>query len=160
MRWLARFLAWATALAVPSWLIGDAYHHALARASLWVLRLPSQGMEFQPPDVPASHVLGIYAALCLASARSPLPKRMVALAIGLVGMVAIELLTGVVAIRWSLEAAAGGAALPSALRFRSYLTSLPAWIGAPILWLLLLGGRELPAAPRPHPVRADPPGGA
>lgn len=150
MRWLVRFLAWATVFAVPSWLIGDAYHHGLAKATLWMLRIPSDRLAFQPPDIPASHILGVYAALCLASTRAPLARRLVALAIGLVGMVAVELLAGALAVRWSLDAGAGGAVSPPAMRLQSYLTSLPAWIGAPVLWLLLLGGWELPRTARPR----------
>lgn len=141
MRWLVRFLAWTTVLALPAWLIGDAYHRGLAQATLWLLRIPAGRMTFQPPEIPASHVLGVFAALCLASTRAPRARRFIALAIGLVAMVALELLTGVLAIHWSLAAASTS---PQALRLEDYLTSLPAWIGAPVLWLLLLGGWELP----------------
>lgn len=144
-----RFLAWTTVLAAPAWLIGDGYHRGLARATLWLLRLPGDRMTFQPPDIPASHVLGVFAALCLASTRAPRARRFIALAVGLAAMVALELLTGVLAIHWSLDAAAGAAPSPQALRFQDYVTSLPAWIGAPVLWLLMLGGWELPRrAPR------------
>lgn len=153
MSWLARFLAWTTALAAPAWLIGDAYHRGLARATLWLLRIPGERMTFQPPDIPASHVLGVYAALCLASTRAPRARRLVALATGLVAMVAIELLTGVLAIHWERASAGGAASLP-ALRLQNYVTALPAWIGAPVVWLLLLGGWELPARAPRTPSRA------
>jgi hypothetical protein len=143
MRWLARFLAWTTVLAAPAWLIGDAYHRALARATLLLLRIPSERMTFQPPEIPASHVLGVYAALCLASTRAPRARRFIALGVGLAGMVAVELLTGVLAVRWSLDPA-HAVASPQALRLQNYVTGLPAWIGAPVVWLLLLGSWELP----------------
>ena len=146
MKWLVRFLAWTTVLAGPAWLIGDAYHFGLERATLWLLRIPADRMTFQSPEIPASHVLGVFAALCLASTRAPRARRFIALAAGLVAMVAIELLTGVLAIRWELDAAAGGVS-PEALRLQNYVTSLPAWISAPVLWLLLLGGWELPRRP-------------
>lgn len=144
MRWLARFLAWTTVLAAPAWLIGDAYHRGLTRATLALLRLPADRMTFQPPEIPASHVLGVFAALCLASTRAPRARRLIALAVGLAAMVALELLTGMLAIHWAL---AGAAASPQAARFQDYVTSLPAWIGAPVLWLVLLGGWELPRRP-------------
>lgn len=145
MRWLLRFLAWATALAVPSWWIGGAYHRMLASLSLGLLGIPSEQIAFQPPDIPASHVLGVYAALCLASTHAPRARRFAALAVGLVVMMAVEVLTGTLAIRWQLEGATAGLSAV-AMRLRDYLTSLPAWIGAPVLWLLLLGRDELPAA--------------
>ena len=155
MRWLTRFLVWATILAVPAWLIGDAYHHGLARTTLWLLQIPADRMSFRPPDVPASHVLGVYSALCLASVHTALRGRLIALGAGMVALMALEVLTGALAIHWSLEPAAGGAAAASAMRLRGYLTSLPAWIGAPVLWLLLLGGRELPAAAPARPPDAN-----
>lgn len=147
MRWLARFLVWTTVLAGPAWLVGDAYHRGLARATLWLLRLPGDRWTFQSPDIPASHVLGVFAAMCLASTRAPRARRLIALGVGLAAMVALELLTGVLAIRWSLDAATGAAPSPQLLRLQDYVTSLPAWIGAPMLWLLLLGGWELPRRP-------------
>jgi hypothetical protein len=156
MRWLWRFLGWATVLAAPSWLIGDAYHHGLAKLSLWMLRIPADRMAFEPPDIPASHALGVFGALCLASVRTPLARRLVALAVGVAGLATLELFTGVMAIRWSLEAAAAGGASAPAQRLLGHLTGLPAWIGAPVLWLLLLGGRELPRAPRPGRARSEP----
>jgi hypothetical protein len=146
MRWLLRVLAWATVLAVPSWWIGGAYHRLLATLSLGLLGIPSDRIAFQPPEIPASHVLGVYAALCLASTHAPRARRFAALAVGLVVMVAVEVLTGTLAIRWELEGATGAGLSATAMRLRDYLTSLPAWIGAPVVWLLLLGRYELPAA--------------
>ena len=152
MRWLLRVLAWATVLAVPSWFIGAAYHRMLATVTLAILGIPGGGVAFQAPEIPASHVLGVYAALCLASTRAPRVRRLAALAIGLLALVGIEILTGVLAIRWEMEGAsgaAGGALSPVALRMRSYLTGLPAWIGAPMMWLVLLGRDELPGISAP-----------
>ena len=146
MKWLLRFLAWATVLAVPSWWIGGAYHRMLAVISLGLLGIRSDRIAFQTPEIPASHVLGVYAAMCLASTRAPLARRLAALGAGLVIMVAVEVLTGTLAIRWELEGATGAGLSAAAMRLRGYLTSLPAWIGAPIVWLLMLGRFELPAA--------------
>jgi hypothetical protein len=146
MKWLLRFLAWATVLAVPSWYIGAAYHRMLATLSLGLLGIPSGNLTFRPPDIPASHVLGVYAAMCLASTRAPRARRWIALAAGIAVLVALEVLTGTLAIRWELEGASGSGLSATALRLRGYLTSLPAWIGAPMVWLILLGRHELPGA--------------
>jgi|SRR5262245_28845448 len=149
MRWLLRFLAWATVLAVPSWFIGGAYHRMLATLSLGLLGIPAGSVALRPPDIPASHVLGVYAALCLASTRAPRRRRWIALGSGVAILVAIEVLTGTLAIRWEMEGASGSGLSATAMRLRDYLTSLPAWIGAPMVWLILLGRYELPgAAPR------------
>jgi hypothetical protein len=159
VRWLLRFLAWATVLAVPSWMLGDAYHRALAFVTLTLLGIPTGRFVYQRPEIPATHVLGVFAAMCLASTRAPRARRLWAIAIGLVCMVALELLDGMLAIRWGLEEASGQAVPVWALRMRGYLTSLPAWIEAPVLWLVMLGRYELPglagrrpgagSAPRP-----------
>lgn len=144
MRWLLRFLAWASVLALPSWLLGDLYHRGLAHAAMSLLGLPFDAGTFQPPDIPASHILGVFAAMCLASTRAPRTRRLWALGIGIACMVAIELATGVLAIHWELEAASGRVIPATLHRLRNYVTSLPAWIEAPVLWLVLLGRHQLP----------------
>ena len=148
MRWLLRFLAWATALAPLFWSLGDVYHRALATTSFRILGIPTNALQVEPPEIPASHVLGVFAALCLASTRAPLPRRLMALLLGLGVMVTIELLTGVLAIHEALRAAARGWPPGPAQRLRDHLTALPAWIGAPVVWLLLLGRWELPGRTR------------
>jgi hypothetical protein len=144
--WLLRFLIWATVLAAPCWLIGDAYHRALAAATLGVLGLPAPAAAIPPPDIPPSHVLGVFAAMCLASTETPRARRFRATLIGLGALVAIEWLTGVLAVAWAMRE--GGHELPFVVRLHENLTTLPAWIGAPALWLALLGDAELP--PRGH----------
>ena len=150
MRWLLRFLAWATVLAPLFWLLSDAYHRALATTTCHMLGIPTDRLSLEPPEIPASHVLGVFAALCLASTRAPLARRLAALAVGLCAMVAIELLTGLLAIHWAMDALGTS---PSGLgqRLRDHVTALPAWIGAPVVWLLLLGRWELPRADRRGP---------
>lgn len=148
MRWLLRFFLWATALSLPCWLLGNAYHHALASATLSVLGIAAPASAIPSPDIPASHVLGVYAAMCLASTRAPWARRLTAAGIGLASLVLLEWLTGLLAITWAMREA--GRPGPEFIgRLRDNVTSLPAWIGAPALWLALLGDRELPAPPRP-----------
>ena len=149
MRWLVRFLVWATVLAPPFWLLGGAYHHLLTTASLAVLGIPAGEVRFPPPEIPPSHVLGVFAALCLASTRAPLRQRLLALSVGMVCIVVLELFTGVLAIHAQLAIAASDA-LPGPMhRLSDRLEALPAWIGAPVVWLLLLGRWELPRARAP-----------
>jgi hypothetical protein len=146
MSWLARFLAWTTVLAVPFWLLGDVYHRGLAAAALAILGIPSAAVSLAPPEIPASHALGVFAALCLASTRAPLGRRLLALSVGLIGLAALELATGVLAIGAQMASGPSGAAPDAARRLQDHLTALPAWIGAPVAWLVLLGRWELPPA--------------
>lgn len=155
MRWLLRFFLWATALSLPCWLLADAYHRALATATLGVLGIPAPAAAIPRPDIPASHVLGVFAAMCLASTRTPWARRLTATVIGLASLALLEWLTGVLAIAWTMRDAGQPAGPQFIGRLRDNVTSLPAWIGAPALWLALLGDRELPSAPKP---RGIPPG--
>jgi hypothetical protein len=159
--WLLRFLAWATVLALPAYALGDAYHRMLAVAAMAVVGVAGDASRMSAPDIPASHALGVYAALCLASIRATWRRRLIALGLGLVVMIALEIATGALALRWALNAMGGAAAPPVLQRLRDHLTALPAWLGAPALWLAFLGRWELPGATPPPPaaVRARGPGG-
>jgi hypothetical protein len=149
MKWLVRFLVWATVLALPVYWIGGAYERMLAVAAMGLLGLSGDLSRMAPPEIPASHVLGVYAAMCLASTRAPLRRRLVAIVAGVVAMIALEIATGTIALRWALEDANAAQPVSAALhRLRDYLTSLPAWLGAPLTWLVLLGRFELPRAGR------------
>jgi hypothetical protein len=145
VRWLLRFFLWATVLSLPCWLLADAYHHALAAATLRVLGIRAPAAAIPPPDIPASHVLGVFSAMCLASTRASWGRRLAAMAAGLAGLMLLEWLTGVAAVAWMMRDTAPPGGTEFIARLRDNLTSLPAWIGAPVLWLALLGDRELPA---------------
>jgi hypothetical protein len=144
MKWLLRFFAWATLLAGPSWLLAATYNRALAEVTLGILGLPGSAAGRAEAGVPASHVLGVFAALCLASTRASWSRRWSALLIGMVCLVVIEVLTGLVAIAWTLEAGRRGQMPDIELRVMNYMVATPAWLSAPLFWLLLLGRWELP----------------
>lgn len=158
MSWLVRFLAWATVLALPAYALGEAYHRLLAAAAMAVVGVAGDASRMSAPDIPASHALGVYAALCLASTRAALPRRLVALGLGLAVMIGLEIVTGALALHWALNEG-GAPASPVVQRLRDHLTALPAWLGAPALWLAFLGRWELPAAMSGSPAKARGPGG-
>jgi hypothetical protein len=154
MKWLLRFLAWATLLAGPSWMLAAAYNRTLAEVTMGILGLPGPAAGQGEAGVPASHVLGVFAALCLASTRASLAKRLAALVIGLVCLVTIEVLTGMAAIAWTMEVGRRGQVPDFEMRVMNYLVSTPTWLSAPLLWLLLLGRWEL--SPKRDATRAVP----
>jgi hypothetical protein len=154
MKWLLRFLAWATLLAGPSWMLAAAYNRTLAEVTMGILGLPGPAAGQGEAGVPASHVLGVFAALCLASTRASLAKRLSALVIGLVCLVTIEVLTGMAAIAWTMEVGRRGQVPDFEMRVMNYLVSTPTWLSAPLLWLLLLGRWEL--SPKRDATRAVP----
>jgi hypothetical protein len=147
MTWLARFLAWATLLSVPSFLLMKPYQSALAQAAMGFLvslRLPVQlELRLQEP-----FNLGIFAAMCLASVRSSTRERVRALLVGVPALALFGLFTVVAVIGgYRLVTGSHGADADDATTrwILSAIETIP-WVSAPALWLLLLGRRELPGA--------------
>jgi hypothetical protein len=83
----------------------------------------------------------VFAAMCAASTGAPWERRLRAMGIGVALLVVIEWLTGTVAVAWGMH---DTGVSPFVERLQDNLTALPAWIGAPVLWLALLGDAELP----------------
>jgi len=145
MIWLARFLAWATLLSIPCFLLMKPYQSALAQVAmgfLSALRLPvALELRLQEP-----FNLGIYAAMCLASVRSSMRERMRALVVGVPALALFGLFT-VVAVIGGYRVVTGshGADADNATTrwILSAIETIP-WVSAPALWLALLGRRELP----------------
>jgi hypothetical protein len=131
-------------LSVPCWVLADAYHAALLSATSLLLGLTLPRQAGGEIEVHATQVLGIFAAMCLASVRAPMDRRLRALVIGLPVLFGIELLTGVVAIRTEILAQTGGGLPHWLLKFRDEELIAPPWLGAPLVWLLLLGRWEFP----------------
>lgn len=144
MRWLARFLAWATLLSVPCFLLMRPYQAVLARvamAFLDVLRVPVQlELRLQEP-----FNLGVYAAMCLSSLRSSKRERVRAFLIGIPALALFGLATVVVVIGgYRLVTVHQAAPEDATARWiLSAIETIP-WVSAPALWLWLLGRRELP----------------
>ncbi len=146
MKWFARFLGWASLFAIPSFLLMKPYQSALAHAAMAILTAALKEPIRLNIGLHEPFNLGIYAAMCLASVRSPLRKRIQAIAVG-VPTLALFVLLVVVAVIGGyhmLTAGQGGAADGALIRFILFTTETIPWISAPVLWLMLLGVRELP----------------
>ncbi len=144
MKWLLRFILWATALAVPCWFVSHAYQKALARAAAIVFSAFGQGVDIQDVEVMAPFDLGIFAAMCLASLAAPWPERRRALYVGLPLLVALEVLTVVLGIVVYMVLPQQSKQLETSLRLTGYLIESIPWVSATGVWLLLLGAWELP----------------
>jgi hypothetical protein len=150
--WWPRFLLWTLALSAPAWWLADDYHLALRAAASHALGVPLAPVAPGEIEVHATQVLAAYAGMCLASARSSWRRRLLAIALGLPLLFGLELATGLLAIR--TDTLAGAGALPAwVIRVRDQFLVAPPWLGAPLLWLVLLGRPELrglsgPASPR------------
>ncbi|HEY2953647.1 MAG TPA: hypothetical protein VGK89_00180 [Candidatus Eisenbacteria bacterium] len=152
MKWLLRFLLWATLLAVPCFLVSHGYQRALARAAGAVFAAVGQGVEIDDVEVMAPFDLAIFVAMCLASFSAPWAARRRALAIGIPSLVAIEVLTVVAGIAAYMVWPGQARPLETGLRLTGSLMETIPWVGAAGVWLLLLGAWELrflPAAGKP-----------
>ena len=146
MKLLARLFGWASVFALPCYLVMKPYQEALASFAMRILQTAGAPAQVQV-DLHEPFGLGLYAAMCLASHRCPLYKRIRAVflgapILGAFGLVAV--LAFVVANRLTTGHAGGDQGGGS--RFiASTLETVP-WLSAPALWALFLGRWELPAA--------------
>jgi len=152
VKWLLRFLLWATLLSVPCAFVSHAWQRGLARAAMTILSVVGQGVEIDEVQVMAPFDLAIFAAMCLASLGAPWTARRRALLIGLPALVAIEVLAVVAAIGVTLLWPENSPQLEASLRLTASLIETVPWVGAALMWLLLLGAWEIRFLP--EPVRA------
>ena len=141
--WFVRCILWATPLAFLCYRIAGPYQRLLLGAALTVLGLPARPGAMRHVDLSAANVLGMYAAMCLASLRAPRWQRFVALFVGLAVLVMLEWVTGVTMLRMAMGEAAHGALRPAAAEARDQVLDLIRWISVPVLWMALLGRWEL-----------------
>jgi hypothetical protein len=156
--WWARFFGWAILLSAPCWLLADVYHRGLRAVAALVL-----GVRLPPPgsgeiEVHATQVLGIFAAMCLASMRAPLRRRLRAVLLGVPALMVIELLAGIVAIEAGVLAQRGSGLPGPLLAFLGEALAAPPWLAAPVLWILLLGAHQLPQGLVPRGLGRTEPG--
>ena len=155
MKWLLRFLLWATLLSVPCAFVSHGYQRGLAQVAMAVLAVFGQGVEIEDVQVMAPFDLAIFAAMCLSSLSAPWPARRRALLIGIPALAGIEVLTVVAAIAVSMAWPEGSSGLAASLRLTGYLIETIPWVSAAVVWLLLLGAWELRMAPEPARARGS-----
>jgi hypothetical protein len=147
VKWLLRFLLWATLLSLPCALVSHAYQRGLARVATVVLAAAGQGVEIDEVQVMAPFDLAIFTAMCLASLAAPWPMRRRALAIGLPVLVALEVLTVTGGIAFSAFWPHSSSQLDASLRLTGLVMETVPWVGGVTVWLLLLGAWELRVLP-------------
>lgn len=142
--WSARFIAWAAVFFCVYWMSSDRYQQGLT--AVLQLCLPAVGLGEVVIDrvqIYAPSEIGVYAAMCLASVRTPWRRRLGALAIGAPLLAALEL----VAV---LGMAAAAVHLPKhvgpgvARRLADFPVNTVLLVDASLVWLALLGATEIP----------------
>jgi hypothetical protein len=142
VRWLLRFIGWATALLPLCWLASRGWQRGLGAVASALLRLFGLEVEIAEVQLQAPFDLGIYAAMCLAGYRMPWRDRLRGLAAGLPLLLVLEV--AVVSLSVALMATAPAAAAARVERLTAYALETVPWLGSSVVWLAIMGARVLP----------------
>lgn len=145
MKLLLRFVGWSTLLAYPCWLLSPAYQRGVAAATTQVAAFFGQQFKVDVVRIFAPMDLGLFVAMCLASYAAPFRLRARSVALGLPAVAALEVLTVFLgaATTWAMRDQ------PSARRSAEFLLGYAidgiVWVNPFLVWMVLLGHRQLPA---------------
>ncbi len=139
MKLVLRFVGWSLLLFIPTWWISQPYQHGLAGLAGHIAA--PRGMEIQWVDVQLYYPmdLGIYAALCLASAPASWRRRFVAIAVGVPLLVATEIVSVVAGMRILMASSSARGASPEAQRLATAIIRVAGLTPAILVWLYFLG---------------------
>ena len=143
MRWALRVCAWSLVLVLPCVALAGPYQRLLLGMLGIVLGVPGMAQPVAPPDLSAANMLGVYAAMCLATTSVNVRVRICTLVLGCAGMILLELGVGLVSIGAELHQAQHGSWPEAGRRVFAAVVSVQRFGGAPLLWLVLLGRRAL-----------------
>ena len=160
MKWLLRFLLWATLLSAPALLVSGAWQRGLAQIARAALTVLGQDVLIEDVQVMAPLDLAIFVAMCLATTAAPWRERRRALAIGLPTLVGIEVAAVVAGVGVTLMWPENSPQLATSLRLTAYVIETVPWVSAAAVWLVLLGAWELRITPGPARATSRPAAGA
>lgn len=151
MKFLGLLVLWATLTFVPCYFASPVYQRAIAGVA-GKIAAPRHGeIEWEDVEIFYPFDLGIFVALCLASAWAGWRARLRAAGVGVAFLIGIELLSLVLAIRVLLGAMAPGtseARGDEAFRLATGLIRVTGLIAAAAVWFALLGRQRLSLAAR------------
>jgi hypothetical protein len=142
---LLRFLGWATLAFLVAWKLAPRYQLAIADLAGRIAAPRGAEIEWVDLELFFPFDLSIFVALCLASVWVGWRARLRSLGIGLLALVAIELLALVVGMK-SMLAVAGQAParIEEVSRFVSSLIRFVGLVAAGAVWMVLLGWQRFP----------------
>ena len=145
MKALLRFTAWATLAFVAAWFVAHPYQRLLAGLAGRIVAPPGTEIEWVDLEIFFPYDLGVFAALCLASAWTPWRRRLRALAVGGAALVAVELAALVVAMKLLLATAGQPPEQTEATqRLVIGVIRLVGLAAAGCAWAYLLGWERMP----------------
>ena len=137
MRFLLAFLFWATLAFAICWRVQGPYERWAGASGARLAAPPGATIEVVDMELYFPFDLGVYAALCLASAWLPWRRRVLLAAIGVPVLVVLEIAALVIAFKVLM--ATGG---PAEQRLVHGLFRVEGLAAAAMLWLLLAGHRH------------------
>lgn len=137
MKWFLRFLLWATLLAYPCFVLASSYERLLFGILSAFVHARLQHDPTSPPDFAAANVLGVFAAMCLATTGAPWRVRCRSLIIGLAIMPAIECACALASIGVMFLQASRGPWPPSGRAAFNALIAVPRFGAGPAIWLAM-----------------------
>jgi hypothetical protein len=131
-------------LAVPCWLISPAYERGLATVVKAVVDAFGHSLRIGRLEVFVPFEIGVFVSMCLASRRAPAGRRIRAIALGVPLLAALEVVLMVAATFVILSHQSGVLAGDFYRELPRNLPKTIGWVNALALWMVLLGGWEVP----------------
>jgi len=149
MKALLRFAFWATVMSALAWAIAGPWQHAIATIAGRIAVGPGREVEWEDLELFFPYDLGVFVALCFASAWVGWKTRLRATGLGLIVLVAVEIVTLVVAMRVLIATAnEPPERIADASRLVDAVIRLTGLAAGGAAWLMLLGWQRLPAFAR------------
>jgi len=139
---MLRFMAWATLAFIVAWHLHPAWEHAVAVIGSRLAAPAGSEIEIVDMELFYPFDVGVFVALCLASAWAPRARRLRATAIGIPILFGIEVVSLVVALRVMMASADA----EQAARFTNAVIRVSGLVAASAAWLYLLGRERLSLA--------------
>jgi len=155
MKSLLRFAFWATVMFALAWAIAGPWQHVIAAIAGRIAVGPGREVEWEDLELFFPYDLGVFVALCFASAWVGWKARLRATGLGLIALVAVEIVTLVVAMRILLATAHQPQSAADAARLVDGVIRLTGLAAGAAAWLLLLGWQRLPTFARALEQRAQ-----
>jgi hypothetical protein len=132
-----------------AWAIAAPWQHAIAAIAGRIAVGPGREVEWEDLELFFPYDLGVFVALCFASAWVGWKARLRATGLGLIALVAVEIVTLVVVMRILLATAhQPSQSATDAARLVDGVIRLTGLAAGAAAWLLLLGWQRLPAFAR------------
>jgi len=152
MRFILLLAAWGTVASVPAWLMSQPWQRAVAAIAVRIVGLFGTEIEIVDLDLFFPYDVAIFAALCLASTWAPWKRRLRTIATGIPIVVALEVLSVVIALSGMASVAtapdATAIAVQEAQRFAIGVIRVTGLVAAAAVWFYFVGRERLSLAAR------------